>query len=218
MFYLSSKQGKRTLSFVTSLCVCDDVDDFLFFAQRRQYCNKNTCPMINETKSLLDFCLVINDCILRLNVKFNGLFYSGGPLLASLSMASNYSMKNSRLKAVYRCDGTADEAELSLVSGPWRQKLLTSADQDTPRASEYICNLKSAGTKSLSPLVVDFRRAKKPQIWGPTRREFSPPSAFVRTWILDKNLWRRRAECRACGDPSGDGGRTLEEERTLGNQ
>lgn len=33
--------------------------------------------------------------------------------MASLSMASNYSMKNSRLKAVYRCDSTADEAELS---------------------------------------------------------------------------------------------------------
>lgn len=83
----------------------------------------------------------------------------------------------------------------TFVSAPWRQKLLTSADQDILGASEYICNLKSAGTKSLSPLVVDFRWAKEPQIWGPTRREFSPPSDFASTWILDKNLWCRRVSC-----------------------
>lgn len=145
----------------------------------------------------LDLCLVKNDWILRPNVKCNGLFYCLGLLLAPLSTASNYSMKNSRLKAVCRCDSTADEAELSLVSGPWRQKLLTSADQDILGASEYICNLKSAGTKSLSPLVVDFRWADEPQIWGPTRRESSPPSTFARIWMADKNLWRRRAACPA---------------------
>lgn len=151
----------------------------------------------------LDLCLVKNDCIHRLNVKRNGLFYCSGLLLASLSTASNYSVKNSRLKAVYRCDSTADEAELSLVSGPRRQKLLPSADRDILRASEYICNLKSAGTKSLSPLVVDFRWADEPQIWGPpTRRESSPASAGSLIKIYDaveqtvprgrrQNTWRQ---------------------------
>lgn len=142
----------------------------------------------------LDLCLVKNDCVLRLNVKRNGLFYCLGLLLASLSTASNYSVKNSRLKAVYRCDSTADEAELSLVSGPRRQKLLPSADRDILRASEYICNLKSAGTKSLSPLVVDFRWADEPQIWGPPHAEGVQP---CQRWIADKNLWRGRADCPA---------------------
>lgn len=157
----------------------------------------------------LDSCLVKNDCIRRLNVKCNGLFYCSGLLLASVSTASNYSMKNSRLEAVYRCDSTADEAELSPVSGPWRQKLLTSADQDIRGASEYICNLKSARTKSLSPLVMDLKWADQPQIWGPHAEGVQPSER----WIADKKLmtpWSRLSWV--------DGGRTLDEKRTVGNQ
>lgn len=77
--------------------------------------------------------------------------------------------------------------------GPWRQQLLTSADQDILGASEYICNLRSAGTKPLSPLVVDF----SPKFKARTRRESSPASTFARIRIADKNLWRRRADCPA---------------------
>lgn len=76
--------------------------------------------------------------------------------MAPVSWPQIIPLEKNPLKAVYWCDSTADEAELPPVSSHGRQKLLTSADQATLGAEEYICNLKTAGTKSFSPLVVDF--------------------------------------------------------------
>lgn len=75
--------------------------------------------------------------------------------------------------------------------GPGRQKLHAGADRDILGASEYICNLKSAGTKSLSPLVVDSWWADEPQIWGATQRV--QPSEH-RIADKEKKWCRRRAD------------------------
>lgn len=134
-------------------------------------------------------------------------------------LASNYSIRKESPQSCLLVWQHCWWSRTFPVSSHGRQKLLTSADQATLEAEEYICNLKTAVTKSFSPSVVDFWWRKKPQISGTMWKKSSlwrtSWATFAQTWSSDKSLRCHWAAYSSCGNSRSHGGRTFDTGESL---